>query len=106
MDTNWDIFSCKDTDEVTDTITSYITFCENSVTETKVVKNFPNKSWMSKELKNCLKERRTAFLSGDAEQLQEKRRKLRGEIYKAKIDYKDKIEGKFLSGNVRRAWAG
>lgn len=39
-DTIWDIFfqSCQDVDELTDGITSYVKFCENVVSETKIVK--------------------------------------------------------------------
>lgn len=42
--TNWDILfeSLQDEDELMDTITSYIKFCEDYVSETKIVKIFPN----------------------------------------------------------------
>ncbi len=69
-ETNWDIFfqSCQDADELTDTITSYIKFCEDSVSETKSVKCFPNnKPWVSRQLKMCLNERKVAFCSGNTE---------------------------------------
>ncbi len=108
-DTNWDIFfeSCQDLDELTDTITSYIKFCEDYVLETKTVKIFPNnKSWVSKQLKTCLNERKVAFCSGNLELMQEKRRQLRGNTFKAKIEYKNKIESKYFSGNIKQAWEG
>ncbi len=35
-----------------------------------------------------------------------KKRQLRGEILKAKFDFKTKIEGNFFTGNVRQAWEG
>ncbi len=76
IDTNWDIFfeSCQDLDELTDTITSYIKFCEDYVLETKTMKIFPNnKSWVSKQLKTCLNERKVAFCSGNLELMQEKK---------------------------------
>lgn len=107
LDTDWDLFfDSKDGEEITDTITSYIKFCEENVTETKIIKIFPNKSWVSKEFKSCLAERRAAFLSGDMGLVQAKRRELRGKILKAKIEYKNKTEQKFVNGNVRQAWAG
>ncbi len=76
-ETNWDIFfqSCQDADELTDTITSYIKFCEDSVSETKSVKCFPNnKPWVSRQLKMCLDEKKVAFCSGNTELLCVKRR--------------------------------
>lgn len=54
-DTNWDIFfeSCQDGDELTVTITFYMKFCEDYVSETKTVKIFPNdKPWVYKQLKS------------------------------------------------------
>lgn len=38
-DTNWDIFfdNCVSTNELTETITSYIIFCDNNVVPTKTV---------------------------------------------------------------------
>lgn len=107
--TNWDLFfeSCQDGNELTDTITSYIKFCEDCVSETKTIKIFPNnKPWVSKQLKIHLNERKTAFCSGNMELAQEKRKQLRGSIHKAKIEYKNKIEGKFFSGNIKQAWEG
>lgn len=71
--------------------------------ETKTVKIFPNnKLWVSKLLKICLNERRAAFCSGNMELMQEKRRQLRGYIFKAKIEYKNKIESKYFSGTSNR----
>lgn len=99
--------SCRDADELTDTITSYVRYCQDSVSEIKTVKMFSNnKPWVSKQLKMCLNERKVAFRSGNTELLCEKRRQLRGSSLKGKLDFKNKIEGSFLTGNVRQAWKG
>ncbi len=65
-----------------------------------------NKPWVSRQLKICLNERKVAFCYRNTELLCVKRRQLRGEILKAKLDFKTKIEGIFLTGNVRQAWEG
>ncbi len=99
-DTIWDVFfeSCKDGQELTDVITSYIKFCEDVVCETKTVKIYPNnKPWVSKQLKMCLNDKKVAFISGNTELMREKNRQLRGKILKAKIEYKNKIESKLYT---------
>lgn len=86
-DTNWDMFfeSCQDGDELTDTITSYIKFCEDYVSETKTVKIFPNnKPWVSKQLKICLNEKKAAFCSGDVQLMQEKKETAEREYIRGK----------------------
>lgn len=100
-ETDWDIVSESflDADELTHAITSYVKFCEDFVFETKTVQIFPNShSWVSKELKICLNERKIAFCTGNTELLCEKRRTLRRKDFKAKTT--------FLTGNVRQAWEG
>ena len=56
--TGWQVFfdGCSDNpDEFTDTVTSYIQFCEETIIPTKTVSIFPNnKPWISKELKSIL----------------------------------------------------
>lgn len=62
--TDWGMFkeSCSDIDELTDVVSSYVTFCEDCVIPKKSVKIFPNsKPWVSKTLKNLLNKKRKAF---------------------------------------------
>lgn len=59
--TDWDVIfdTCRDPHELTDCISSYIQFCEKSVINIKQVKVFPNnKPWLSKDLKQCLNDKR------------------------------------------------
>ena len=68
--TNWDVFfdSCRDPHKLTDCITSYIQFCEETVIDTKVVKDFSNsKPWLSKDLKKLLNEKNWAFCENNHE---------------------------------------
>lgn len=68
---------------------------------------FPNnKLWLSKELKGCLNERKTAFLNGDAAAFYGKRRELRSKIKRAKTEFKNKVESQFCRGNRHQAWEG
>ena len=65
---DWTVFedSAKDIDELTDTVCSYITFCEDIVIPKKYVKVYPNnKPWVTKSLKNALNRKQKAFLKGD-----------------------------------------
>ncbi len=55
--TDWDLFknTCSDLDVLTDTVSSYISFCENMVIPCKTCVIFPNnKPWISKSLKYLL----------------------------------------------------
>ena len=107
--TDWSVFSDTITDinELTDTISEYIKFCESVCVETKNVKIFPNnKPWITKELKIHLNEKQTLIKSGDKEALKEKQAVLNSEITKSKDAYKDKIKNAFQSQNSRQAWDG
>jgi hypothetical protein len=107
--TDWDMFieSSNSVDEATDVISSYITFCEDTIIEKKEVKIFPNnKPWISKSLKRTINEKKVAFQSGNKEERKKVQRKLREEIKKAKLEYKDKVEQQFQSGSMRDAWQG
>lgn len=56
--TDWEIFfqsSEGDLNLLTDSISSYLTFCVDNVIPAKEVKLYPNnKPWVTKDLKHCL----------------------------------------------------
>ena len=55
--TDWDIFTeiCADLDELTETVTSYIPFCEDMLVPTKTIKSYLNNTpWMSANLKKLV----------------------------------------------------
>ncbi|MBN3295162.1 SUN2 protein, partial [Amia calva] len=98
--------ACGDGHELTDSITSYIIFCECAAVETKTIRIFPNnKLWVSKDLKWCLNEKRMASCKGDSRMFCEKRRDWE-KIKKGTLDYNDKIERKLCTCNVRQPWEG
>ena len=107
--TDWSVFfeSCSDKEELTDTIVSYIQFCEDSVIETKRVKVFPNnKPWVSKDLRRQMIEKKKAFKDGNLIRVKELMKEFRSEIRQAKINYKDKVEENLRVGNAKDAWKG
>ena len=62
--TNWDVFrdSCDSLDELTDVVTSYVSFCVDTVIPLKKSKVFPNnKPWVSKHLKKVLNEKNRGY---------------------------------------------
>lgn len=99
--TDWQLFfnANDNVHDITESITSYVNFCESNCVETKTVSIYPNnKNWLTKDLKVCLNERKVAFRTGDKELVREKNRELRGKIKSAKLEYKNKIESKFHKG--------
>lgn len=64
--------SCSYIDELTDVVSSWISYCESHVIPDKTVKVYPNsKPWVSKSLKSLLQEKKRAFMEGNSTQLHE-----------------------------------
>lgn len=62
--TDWSVYteSCKDLKELTDTISGFSHFCEDSIVLTKRVKRFPNnKPWITKEIKGIINRKKGEF---------------------------------------------
>ena len=68
--TNWDVFrAAGDLNDYTDTVTSYIHFCEQLCIPTKTVKLYNNnKPWFTKEIQQLRKEKNSAYITGIKEQ--------------------------------------
>ncbi|XP_030272344.1 uncharacterized protein LOC115581424 [Sparus aurata] len=107
--TDWDCFydSCENIDVLGDTVSSYISFCVNSIIPSKKVVVYPNnKPWVTKELKTVINKKKRTFFTGDLLEKKALSREVRKEIAKAKVNYKNKIEMRFAGGNIRAAWQG
>jgi hypothetical protein len=65
-----------------------------------------NKPWITKNLKQCLNEKKAVFLCGDEQKVRELEKEFRRKARAAKLHYKSKVEEKFATGNVRDAWKG
>ncbi len=57
-------------------------------------------------MRQCIKERRTAFINGDLNPFKLKRKELRSILNKNRMKYKENVESQLYSGNAREAWNG
>ena len=98
-------FACTGVDELCDTVTAYVNFCELEVTNEKEIKIFPNnKPWITKEIKDLLKDKQNAFLNKDYDLQKSIDKKIKKCINSAKYKYKLKLENLFKSGNSKETW--
>ena len=103
---------CTSFNEVTDVISSHISFCVDSVIPSKHITIFPNnKPWVTKDLKGVLNKKKRVFFQGTTDEKKQVNREVRGAIRKAKEKYRKKIESKFravavfvLLGKVSGTW--
>lgn len=64
--TDWSIFHQLELDEATDTISDYINFCVDNVVEKKDVVVYPNnKPYFTKDIKECIINKKLAFRNRD-----------------------------------------
>ena len=99
---------CSDhVDETADTITSYIKFCEQNLIQTNTVRIFPNnKPCVTKELKGIRNETKHAFLNGNCTLVRGLNKEFRKKMKLVKLEYKNKVDWKLLSGNASDTWKG
>ncbi len=73
----------------------------------KTIRIFPNnKPWITKYLKCMLDQKKLLFLQGDASSVRNLNIEFRSKVKMAKLQYKNKVEHKLLSGNASDAWKG
>ena len=93
--TDWEMFQedyGDDIEGLTQCVTNYIKFCEESVVSTKKACCFPNsKPWINRDIKVLLNRKRRAFMAGDNE---DTHREIQRALRRDKDCYKNKIEGK------------
>ena len=105
--TDWQMFkdSCHDLDAYTDTVTAYISWCEETCYESKLVTVYGNdKPWFTRDIKQKLAMKNSAFISGNREEFRRAKYAVRKAISSAK--YKRKLENQFASNNNRSVWQG
>lgn len=103
----WNVFldSSADIDELNDVVSSWVTYCLNSVFPEKNVKLCPNsKPWVSKHLKCLLTKKRSAFYPGDLLEVKNLQKQITLEIKRAKRSYKDKVESKLRTNCMSSVW--
>ena len=67
-----------DLDEITDVVSSYVSFCESSIIPWKEILVYHNnKPWVTKSDKSIMNQRNICFLQGDIENQRELQKLLR-----------------------------
>ena len=105
--TDWNVFkdSCDSVDELCETISGYISFCEDLHVQKKEVTCYPNnKPWVSKELKEILNEKKEAFKLNDRDKLKSANNKVKEKIRECKHVYKERLERQFACNNSKSTW--
>ncbi|KAF7692576.1 hypothetical protein HF521_010186, partial [Silurus meridionalis] len=95
-------------EEYTSSVTCYISKCVDDVTISKSITTRSNqKPWMTANVRALLKQRDSAFRTGDKAALKTARAKLSRAIREAKRAHAKKIHDHFQdSGDTRRMWQG
>ena len=107
--TEWSMFfdSCSSHDELAETLTDYLRFCEDCVITSKSVRMFPNNEpWVTKDLKTYLNKKKYAFMRGNKAEVRELDKEFRMKAKLAKLAYKDKVKERLKVGNAKDAWRG
>ncbi|KAI3362697.1 hypothetical protein L3Q82_001764 [Scortum barcoo] len=93
---------------MTDCITEYIRFCEDTTMPAQTVYCFSNnKPWRTSDLKALLNKKKRAFRSGDREEQWRVQHELRDMLRTCKDNYRRKLEAKLSQqNNVRDVWTG
>nr|BAB83841.1 ReO_6 [Oryzias latipes] len=107
--TDWSVFeaAASDLDELTDTVTSYISFCEDMCVETKTFCTFNNnKPWFTAKLRQLRQDKEEAYRSGDRDRYKQARNKLTKEIKAAKRSFTAKLTDQFSANDSSAVWKG
>uniref|UniRef100_A0A9J7ZPZ6 Reverse transcriptase domain-containing protein n=1 Tax=Cyprinus carpio carpio TaxID=630221 RepID=A0A9J7ZPZ6_CYPCA len=96
-----------DLDELTETVTSYISFCEDICIPTRTYLTFNNdKPWFTAKLRHLRQAKEDAYRNGDRVLYNQVRNTLNKEIRAAKITYAKKLEDQFTSNDSTSVWSG
>ena len=107
--TDWSVFeaAASDLNELTDTVTSYISFCEDMCVQTKTFCTFNNnKPWFTARLRQLRQDKEEAYRSGDRDLYKQARNKLTKEIKAAKRNYNEKLSNRFSANDSTAVWKG
>lgn len=89
-----------DLDELKETVSTYIMFCEDLVIPRKTICIYPNnKLWVSKSVRTTIIQRICSFNEGNGALLRELQKQVKKELKLAKHNYKDKVVYMLSTGN-------
>ncbi|XP_039459779.1 uncharacterized protein LOC116320226, partial [Oreochromis aureus] len=107
--TDWDslLSPSDDIEKQVNTVTSYISFCVDNIIPSKTVCIYPNnKPWITKELKEILNNKKRIFFTGSALDKKDANKDVHRAIKTDKLEYKNTVEKKITTGDLRSAWQG
>ncbi|KAI2647093.1 RNA-directed DNA polymerase from mobile element jockey [Labeo rohita] len=107
--TDWSVFeaAATDLDELTETVTSYISFCEDICIPTRTYLTFNNdKPWFTAKLRHLRHAKEDAYRKGDRVLYSQARNTLNKEIRAAKRTYAKRLEDQFASNDPTSVWKG
>ncbi len=105
--TDWTVFesAANDLDELTETVTSYISFCEDMCipTRTRLTYN-DDKPWFTAKLRQLRQAKENAYRMGDKVLYKQAKYTLEKEIRVAKRNYSGKLRIQFSSSDSASVW--
>ena len=107
--TDWSVFEAANNnlDDLTDTVTSYISFCEDMCVPTKTFRTFNNnKPWFTARLRQLRQAKEEAYRSGDRVLYRQARNTLNKEVRVAKRGYSEKLKNQFSTNDPASVWRG
>ncbi len=107
--TDWSVFeaAATDLDELTETVTSYISFCEDMCIPTRTHLTYNNdKPWFTAKLRQLRQAKEDAYRKGDKVLYKQAKYTLEKEIRVAKRNYSGKLRNKFSSSDSASVWKG
>ncbi|KAK3527699.1 hypothetical protein QTP86_034173 [Hemibagrus guttatus] len=107
--TDWDVFrsTTNSLDEYTDTVTSYIYFCEDSIIPTCTRVSYNNdKPWFTAKLRWLRSEKEAASRSGDREKYKEAKYRFSEEVIRAKTEHCERMQQQFQTNDSASVWKG
>ncbi len=107
--TDWTVFeaAATDLDELTETVTSYISFCEDMCIPTRTHLTYNNdKPWFMAKLRQLRQAKEDAYIKGDKVLYKQAKYTLEKEIRVAKRNYSDKLRNKLSSSDPASVWKG
>ncbi|KAM8887795.1 uncharacterized protein ACB058_011331 [Synchiropus picturatus] len=107
--TDWEVFraATNNLDEYTDTVTSWISYCEECIVPTRTKVSYANdKPWFTAKLNQIRREKEAARKSGDRNCYKEMKYRFQRELKKAKAAYSDKLTQQFSANDSAAVWRG
>ncbi|KAM8822045.1 uncharacterized protein ACB058_021701 [Synchiropus picturatus] len=107
--TDWEVFraATNNLDEYTDTVTSWISYCEECIVPTRTRVSYANdKPWFTAKLSQIRREKEAARKSGDRSCSKEVKYGFQRELKKATAAHSDKLTQQFSANDSAAVWRG